>query len=86
VPPLYIAIYTLDAAKITLQPNLQKMHQNVTITAVIVRKRMKSITYGGGGFEIGGNEGNSVIWKTPRVGIAKKLGGGYIMGNFGRQR
>lgn len=25
-------------------------------------------------------------WKTPRVGIAKKLGGGYIMGNFGRQK
>jgi hypothetical protein len=47
---------------------------------------MKSISYKGVGFEIGENGGNSVIWKTPRVGIAKKLGGGYIMGNFGRQR
>jgi hypothetical protein len=47
---------------------------------------MKSMTYKGGGFRISGKGGNSGIWEDPRVGIAKKLGGGYIMGNFGRQR
>jgi hypothetical protein len=40
----------------------------------------------GWGFPFLWSNSNSGIWKTPRVGIAKKLGGGYIMGNFGRQR
>jgi hypothetical protein len=40
----------------------------------------------GWGYYLYGKRGNSGIWEDPRVGIAKKLGGGYIMGNFGRQR
>ena len=47
---------------------------------------MKSITYEGVGFVILESNSNSEIWKTPRVGIAKKLGGGYIMEKFGVQK
>lgn len=48
---------------------------------------MISMTYRGGGVITYMEKGVTVGYgKTPRVGIAKKLGGGYIMGNFGRQR
>ena len=46
---------------------------------------MKSMTYEGVGFVIVWSNSNGGIWKTPRVGIAKKLGGGYIMEKFGGQ-
>jgi hypothetical protein len=46
---------------------------------------MKSMTYGGGVYFFVVRVGKRVTGRPPPVGVAKKMGGGYIIEKFGVQ-